>query len=45
MSAMYAVRMQDVAESFGAMIANRDASLDVLQGEMHALVGENGAPG
>jgi len=39
----WAVRMKDVAKSFGAVIANRDASLDVARGEIHALVGENGA--
>ena len=35
--------MRDVAKSFGAVIANRNATLDVAQGEIHALVGENGA--
>jgi len=39
----WAVRMRDVAKSFGAVIANRDATLDVAKGEIHALVGENGA--
>ncbi len=39
----WAVRMHDVAKSFGAVVANRDASLDVAKGEIHALVGENGA--
>ena len=39
----WAVRMRDVAKSFGAVIANRNATLDVAQGEIHALVGENGA--
>ncbi len=39
----WAVRMRDVAKSFGAVIANRNATLDVAKGEIHALVGENGA--
>ncbi len=39
----WAVRMRDVAKTFGAVVANRDASLDVARGEIHALVGENGA--
>ncbi len=39
----WAVRMRDVAKSFGAVMANRDVSLDVARGEIHALVGENGA--
>jgi len=32
-----------VAKAFGAVQANRNASLEVRQGEIHALVGENGA--
>jgi len=32
-----------VAKLFGAVVANRDASLDVATGEIHALGGENGA--
>ena len=39
----WAVRMRDVAKTFGAVVANRDASLSVARGEIHALVGENGA--
>ncbi len=35
--------MRDVAKSFGAVIANREVSLNVARGEIHALVGENGA--
>jgi ABC-type uncharacterized transport system ATPase subunit len=37
------VRLTGIAKSFGAVRANRDASLDVRAGEIHALVGENGA--
>src|SRR5882762_4389249 len=35
--------MQGIDKSFGAIRANRGASLEVLPGEIHALVGENGA--
>jgi len=37
------VRMQGIEKSFGAVRANRGASLEVGAGEIHALVGENGA--
>ncbi len=32
-----------IHKSFGAVVANRGASLDVRAGEIHAVVGENGA--
>lgn len=38
-----AIRMQGIDKSFGAIRANRGASLEVLPEEIHALVGENGA--
>jgi simple sugar transport system ATP-binding protein len=38
-----AIRMMGVVKTFGAVVANRDACLDVARGEIHALVGENGA--
>src|SRR4030081_2431201 len=38
-----AIRMDEIEKSFGAIRANRGASLEVLPGEIHALVGENGA--
>ena len=38
-----AIRMTGVVKTFGAVVANRDAFLDVAPGESHALVGENGA--
>ncbi len=38
-----AVEMADVHKAFGAVQANRGASLQVGRGEIHALVGENGA--
>lgn len=38
-----AIRISGVVKTFGAVVANRDASLEVSRGEIHALVGENGA--
>ena len=38
-----AIFMQGIDKSFGAIRANRGASLEVMPGEIHALVGENGA--
>src|SRR4030088_1326926 len=38
-----AIRMVGIDKSFGAIRANRGASLEVIRGEIHALVGENGA--
>jgi general nucleoside transport system ATP-binding protein len=40
---MPAVRMTAVDKRFGAVRANRGATLEVARGEIHALVGENGA--
>lgn len=37
------VRMTGIAKRFGAVEAIRDAGLEVLPGEIHAIVGENGA--
>jgi len=38
-----AVRMTGIAKRFGDCLAVRDGSLEVAAGEIHALVGENGA--
>ncbi len=38
-----ALRLTGIEKRFGAVHANRAASLEVQQGEIHALVGENGA--
>src|SRR5919204_366915 len=38
-----AIHMEGIDKSFGAIKANRGASLEVTPGEIHALVGENGA--
>jgi general nucleoside transport system ATP-binding protein len=42
-SRLPAIRMEGIDKSFGAIQANRGASLEVMPGEIHALVGENGA--
>jgi simple sugar transport system ATP-binding protein len=39
----FVIRMQGIDKTFGAVRANRGASLEVRKGEIHALVGENGA--
>ena len=38
-----AVKLSGIEKRFGAVQANRGASLEVAAGEIHALVGENGA--
>ncbi|HXG70609.1 MAG TPA: ABC transporter ATP-binding protein [Gemmatimonadaceae bacterium] len=38
-----AILMRGIDKAFGAIQANKGASLEVRQGEIHALVGENGA--
>lgn len=38
-----AIRMTGIDKSFGPVLANRRASLEVMPREIHALVGENGA--
>ena len=38
-----AIRMDGIDKYFGAIVANRGATLEVAPGEIHALVGENGA--
>ncbi|MGQ0765797.1 MAG: ABC transporter ATP-binding protein [Gemmatimonadota bacterium] len=38
-----AIRANGIRKQFGAVEANRNASLEVNQGEIHAVVGENGA--
>src|SRR5882762_8907783 len=42
-SPLPAIRMEGIQKAFGDCVALRGASLDVLPGEIHALVGENGA--
>jgi ABC-type uncharacterized transport system ATPase subunit len=42
-TAPLAIRLRGIDKSFGSVRANRGAELDVLLGEIHALVGENGA--
>ena len=42
-SSASAVRMTGIVKRFGAVTANRGATLEVPAGEIHAVVGENGA--
>ena len=44
-SSKYAVQMINITKSFlnGKIIANKDLTLEVLNNEVHALIGENGA--
>jgi ribose transport system ATP-binding protein len=37
------LRLTDVTKAFAGVVALREASLEVLEGEVHALLGENGA--
>ena len=37
------VEMRNISKRFGSFVAIHDASLDIGRGEIHALVGENGA--
>jgi simple sugar transport system ATP-binding protein len=38
-----AVALRGITRRFGALVANHDVTLELEQGEIHALVGENGA--
>lgn len=37
------VRLRNIAKYFPGVVANQDVDLDVMPGEIHALLGENGA--
>ena len=39
------LKMKNITKTFGKVTALRDVNLEVKQGEVHALVGENGAHG
>jgi len=39
----YKIQLRQITKRFGAVLANEDVDLDVLPGEVHALIGENGA--
>lgn len=43
MEDQYILKAQDVTKRFGGLVALDSVRLDVLKGEVHALVGENGA--
>ncbi len=38
-----AIEMRGISKAFGAIKANEDVNLSVIEGEVHALLGENGA--
>lgn len=38
-----AIEIRGITKRFGNILANNQVSLEILQGEIHALVGENGA--
>lgn len=37
------LELKNITKTFGSVVANRDVSLKVEKGEIHAIVGENGA--
>lgn len=40
---MKVIEMKNICKSFGSLKANENVNFDLEQGEMHALLGENGA--
>lgn len=40
---MYAVEMKGITKQFGPVLANNNVDFELIQGEVHALLGENGA--
>ena len=38
-----AIELTDVTKRFGPVVANQDVTFDARYGEVHALIGENGA--
>ena len=39
----YVIEMNNITKVFPSIVANDDITLQVKQGEIHALLGENGA--
>lgn len=37
------LRMEGITKQFGAVYANKDINLSIEEGEIHTLLGENGA--
>ena len=40
--AKYAIEMRNVTKTFGSVVANHNVNLDLCEGEILALLGENG---
>ena len=43
MSEQYAIEMRHIRKEFPGIVANDDITLQVKKGEIHAILGENGA--
>ncbi len=43
MSQQYAIEMQGITKTFGSVVANHNINLNVMHGEILALLGENGS--
>jgi simple sugar transport system ATP-binding protein len=43
MKAQEIIKMVDISKTFGSVVANENVNLTLMQGEIHALLGENGA--
>ena len=39
----YVIEMRNITKIFPGVVANDDITLELKQGEIHALLGENGA--